>query len=336
MNSSKGSESLPEKLVAYALDWHLTGSMAFEPLLIEPLAERVPIELRAWDGGHLPEPLESGRPTIFCMLPPPAEVLATSGAPIVWIPMWDHARIYEQDWWDELPRNLRVVAFSGPVRRRAEAAGLDAISLEFFLDPAQLPRADWDGDRVAFYWNRTGLLSRAALERLCRGLGVSKLLFRSRLDPRIPERLHYELPPRIGKTEVVTIDPRGRDEYIEVTSAANLVVAPRACEGVGLTFLEGMARGCCVLGFDAPTMNEYIRDGENGLLFKSRFSRLHPAALVRLARRSPHLVNVDQPWRRLSAVDHRSLGERAREDHVTGHCRWVEAIPGYARFLLDW
>ena len=191
---------MPENLIAYGLDWHLSGSGAFDALLVEPLADRARIELRAWDGRVLPEPIESGKPTTFCTFPPPAEALGVPGAQIVWIPMWDHVRIYEQSWWHRLPRNLRVVAFSGPVRRRAEAAGLETLSLEYFVDPVRLPRADWGGERIAFYWNRTGMVSRVALERLCGALSISRLLFRERLDPRIPSRLHYELPARLGET----------------------------------------------------------------------------------------------------------------------------------------
>ena len=327
---------MPERLIAFGLDWHLTGSRAFDALLVEPLAPAARIDLRSWDGDLLPEPVPIGRPTIFCMLPPPEDAMRTPGARIVWIPMWDHARIYSQEWWNRLSPDLRIVAFSGPVQRRAEAAGLQTLDLRYFMDPSQLPRAAWETGRVAFYWNRTGMLAPAAVQRLCGALSVSKLIFRDQLDPRIPRQMYYTLPPRLGTTEVVSIDPRDRQDHLEATSAANIVIAPRTSEGVGLTFLEGMARGCCVLGYDAPTMNEYIRDGRNGLLFTGGRSKFHPAALRRLARRSRHPVGLDQPWRRFSRADHAALGDQARADHVAGHARWLESLPAYCRFVLDW
>lgn len=334
--SITGGDSLTEELVAFGLDWHLTGSRAFDSLLIEPLRQSARVDLRRWDGQELTQRVPPGRPTIFCMFPPSEPAMRTAGARLVWIPMWDHARIYSKAWWNSLSPDLRVVAFSEPVRQRAEAAGLQTLKLTYFMDPAQSPPANWTGERVALYWNRTGMLAPAALERFCGALSISKLFFRDQLDPRISERLHYALPPRLGDTEVVSIEPRDREEYLEVTEMANVMIAPRTCEGVGLTFLEGMARGCCVLGYDAPTMNEYIRDGHNGLLFRSHHSRRRPAALLRLARRSPHPVNVDQPWRRFSEENHRALGEQARMDHVAGHQRWLESLPAYSRFILDW
>jgi hypothetical protein len=326
---------LPEKLTAYALDWHLTDSRAFDSLLVEPLADHAQIELRSWDGEALPERIPPDRHSIFCMLPPPAQVLRDPSARLVWIPMWDQARTYAPSWWEQLPPNLRVVAFAEPVRRLAQGAGLQTLPLTYFLDPAQLPSAEW-GERVGFYWNRTGMLGPPAVERLCRSLGISRLIFRDRIDPRIPPGMHYSLPRSLGDTEVVTVDPNSREEYLDATQPANIVVAPRTAEGVGLTFLEGMARGCCVIGYDAPTMNEYIRHGENGMLFRRRESRLRVAALRRVLRRMPHIVDVDQPWGRLRRADPIRLGERARADHVAGHARWVASIDEYARFILDW
>jgi Glycosyl transferases group 1 len=334
--SITGRQSLPEKLLAYGLDWHLRGSRAFDSLLIEPLAEFASIELRGWDGQAVPEPIEPGRPTIFCMFPPPAEALGVPGARIVWIPMWDHARIYNQEWWERLSPELRVVALSKPVADRARSAGLSTLELRYYLDPSVLPTVEWDRGRVACYWNRTGMISPEALERLCQTLSLGRLLFRDQLDPRVDPGMAYTLPDTLGSTEVIPIRPSSKEEYLDLTREANFFIAPRTAEGVGLTFLEAMARGGCVIGYDAPTMNEYIRDGENGLLFKSRFPRFHPAAFVRLLRRSPHAVNVDQPWKRFSRQDHRALGERARLDHIAGHRSWLESIPAYGRFILDW
>jgi glycosyltransferase involved in cell wall biosynthesis len=50
-------------------------------------------------------------------------------------------------------------------------------------------------------------------------------------------------------------------------NAAHLVFAPRALEGIGMAFLEPMARGQIVVAPDRPTMNEYLRHRTTGLLF---------------------------------------------------------------------
>lgn len=44
-------------------------------------------------------------------------------------------------------------------------------------------------------------------------------------------------------------------------------IAPRVFEGIGMSFLEAMAMGRCVIALNNPTMNEYIIDGVTGILY---------------------------------------------------------------------
>src|SRR5581483_2892831 len=166
---------------------------------------------------------------------------------IVWLPMWDHAARFEQAWWDALPKTLRIVAFSEPVARRAARAGLPVLRLRYFVDPAQRAPVSWTGGTVLLYWNRAGLASLEFLRRTCEALQVDELLFRPRLDPRMPADRAYDVPERLGGAAVRVVDVEGRDAYAHVSAAANVFFAPRLREGVGITFLEALARGCPVL-----------------------------------------------------------------------------------------
>ena len=60
------------------------------------------------------------------------------------------------------------------------------------------------------------------------------------------------------------------DEHLRLFAAADVCVAPSRWEGLGLHLYEAMALGLPVITNDNPPMNEVIRDGENGLLVKSR------------------------------------------------------------------
>lgn len=53
-------------------------------------------------------------------------------------------------------------------------------------------------------------------------------------------------------------------QYIQKSA---LYFAPRKYEGIGMSFLEAMASGRCVIAPDYPTMNEYIKNGETGYLY---------------------------------------------------------------------
>jgi hypothetical protein len=304
---------------------------------VEPLSERVRIDLTSWDGERVPTP-PAGAPTIFCQLPPPPALLADARARVVWIPMWDHARSLPAAFWAALPPTLRIVAFSRAVADRARAVGLPILELAFFEDPAGAVPARWDAGRVALYWNRTGLVGPTFLADMCRALDIGELLFRDRLDPGIGRGLGYQLPPRLGATRVTPLATEDQAVYLEALARASVFVAPRAHEGAGLTFLEALARGCAVLAHDAPTMSQYITHGESGLLFRAR----PPAPATRLKRRlrlaapTPYTVDHDQPWGELSSHSLAALGTTARAAHVAGHARWMAARDTYARFLTDW
>jgi glycosyltransferase involved in cell wall biosynthesis len=331
-------------LKALCLDWHITKSTSCRDLLVNPLKPFCDIELVAWDGASIPDNAFNGSsPLIFWQLPPPPSLDKKERAGIVWIPMWDQARGYDRSWWDAIPKSVRVVSFSEQIRVRAETAGLPVLNLRYFFDPNAFAPVTWDRDPVLLYWNRTGMAGPSLLRKLCKAIGARELIFRSEIDPQIDPRAYYELPERLGTTRVTTISAASRKEYLELTSAANVFLAPRAVEGVGLTFLEAMARGSAVFAFDAPTMNEYIDNGRNGILLssvpaapRSRLSSRFSSLANRSAEAYAYQLSDRQDWVSIRARDLSALGRSALADHEKGYLNWQESISSYAAFVCDW
>jgi hypothetical protein len=318
-------------LTAFALDWHLTRSEAFRDLLVRPLAPYVGIELLAWDGREAGKRVPSDGPLIFCQLPPPQTLLSDPSSKLVWIPMWDHASGYEDDWWSSLPHHLRIVAFSKAVAERSRHAGLPTLELKFFADPTEYVPTAWQHEPVVFYWNRTGLIDRRFLAKVCCVLGARELIFRSDLDPRIDESRRYAPPDRLGRTRVRVVSYSDRASYLAGAGEANVFLAPRRREGAGMTVIEAQARGCAVLACDEPTMNEYIEHGKTGFLFR-------PPTAGRLGSRGRRAgtLPLRQDWSALSGLDLREAGDLAREQHKVGFEVWSASLPRFAGFLTDW
>jgi glycosyltransferase involved in cell wall biosynthesis len=319
---------------AFCMYWHINMSDAFREFLVKPLSPWVSIELTPWDGEKVFSELKAGETIAFCQLPPPQEILdSASKYSITWLPMWDHAKGYSQQWWNGLPKTIKVVAFSREVADKAKTAGLPLIELQYFINPLLHPRANWEKERVLLYWNRTGMIGPKLLRRLCDSLSVDRLLFLPTLDPYIPEDRFYILPRKLGRTEVEVIRHTNREEFLARTSSANIFIAPRISEGVGISFLEKMAKGAAVFAFKAPTMSEYILDGKNGYYFsdKQPTKSLHE----RLTGKSlPYTLSErSQDWKRITALDLKALGDRAREDHVIGYRRWQKSISTFADFI---
>lgn len=330
---------------AYCLGWHVTKSDAFRDILVDPLSPFANIRLTVWGGKQLPNKASKtqDKPIIFCMLPPPADILHNPYLKIVWIPMWDQAQSYDEKWWGSLPKNVYVVAFSDVIYQKSVRAGLKTLKLKYYKNPNDFRPVSWKNGNIVFYWNRTGLIDQDFLEKLCTAVDAKKLLFRSQVDPRIDKKFYYKLPRKLNETEVVNVMADSREDYLKMIEPANIFISPRAREGAGMTFLEAMARGCAVIANNEPTMNEYIIQNKNSLLLDysgdERISKIirHIGRSKAKAKAPIHqLSHESQNWHKLAKINFRKLGDNARQDSQKGYDEWIESIPGYAEFVLNW
>ncbi len=337
------------KIQAFGLAWHKNQSAAFEDLLITPLKPYLDIQFNSWSSASKPSTLLSNAPVILCQVRPTKELLSNSASRIIWIPMWDAVRWWRQSHWNSLPKEkVRIVAFSEQIAKRATQAGLKTLRIKYFKDPASFAERNWN-KRTLLYWNRTGLLTSEFLKRLCDELKIDRLLFRASLDPSVPEKFAYQLPESFGKTtiEQIPFEEQTRENYLQKLSEANIFIAPRQYEGVGMTFLEALASGCAVFAYDAPTMNEYITSQVDGFLFDPiRGNHVHNS-LMRIQARAARLKLVESPsylqklslsqnWDVIRRLPLESVGDTARKNHEYGFNLWRGKLEEYAQFILEW
>ena len=168
--------------------------------------------------------------------------ICVDGKPCVFVPMYDNEWASYWQWKRLAWSGMGVVSFCGKVTEHARRCGVQNIlDVRYFPHPADFPQNTGDSKRV-FLWERGEI-----------GTAVAKKLF----------------PPEAG----YVYDVKGadefldRNEYLERISKCGVVIAPRLKEGIGMAFLEAMAMGKCVVAHNDATMNEYIKDGENGILF---------------------------------------------------------------------
>ncbi|MFC1496870.1 glycosyltransferase [Verrucomicrobiota bacterium] len=340
---------MAQTVCAYCPEWHVNVSSAFSDILVNPLREHIDLKLTAWDGkkfdpsDHAP----GAKPFIFCMFPPPPDLSSKKDVKIVWVPMWDQAYNYNQSWWDTLSINVRIIAFSDAVAQKAERAGLHVFRACYYCDPSQYHAAQWSDKRVLAYWNRRGITNPRFLEKFCSVLNIDRLIFRAQTDPSLNSSVSYPLPSRLGKTIVKELPANlSRDEYLAGMREANILLAPRLREGVGLTFLEAMARGCAVFAFDKPTMNEYIKHCESGYLFPAPHEKDLSFRIKRIfGSYASHLfsgpgkyhyfpLSIKQDWDKIACLDLKGIGNTALKAHYTGFKQWQGTISGLADFML--
>lgn len=226
----------------------------------------------------------------------PEELEAFGADRVVLVPMFDDCPVDEAYW--SRYRGFKVLCFSSTLERALSSYGLEALGARYY---PELPDSavDWKGLK-GFFWPRLPSIDWGLVQKLMAGTDFARMHLHGveapeRTDPKIEHTLWFA----------------DQAEYRACLERANVYFAPRPAEGIGLSFIEAMELGHCVVAPDRPTMNEYIRNGVNGLLY-----------------------DPEDP-RPLDFSRARELGLAARESCVAGRKAWLDSLPDIKRFLEE-
>lgn len=182
---------------------------------------------------------------------------------IILIPMYDHSGGWPDDFWLQY-RAFKIVNFSRQLHERLTALGMITRYFQFFLPPVE--RVPLEGLH-GFFWQRTDRITWDQIRRLVQGSEFRSFHLHLAVDPPGYARV---LPSaeEISRYNITVSEWfEKKDEYFAALSRANVFFAPRLYEGIGMSFIEAVARGMCIVAPDLPTMNEYVRHGVNGFLY---------------------------------------------------------------------
>lgn len=212
----------------------------------------------------------------------PQELEAFPADRVVLVPMYD-ASPMEEVYWRKY-RAFKVFCFSSTMEQALASYGLEAWGARYY---PELPDSalDWSGLK-GFFWPRSPSIDQSLIRTLTAETEFESMHLHS---------TWFE----------------DQADYRAALERSNVFFAPRPAEGIGHSFIEAMALGHCVVAADRPTMNEYIRDGVNGLLY-----------------------DPDRP-RSLDFSRSRELGLAARASSAAGRKAWLDALPDIRRFLEE-
>ena len=167
-------------------------------------------------------------------------------------------------------RDSQIISFSRTLARQLVAAGFSAHAIQYFPEATAVP--EWGDPDGVFFWNRREAININTVTRLLCKTKVQRIHIHKALDPGyrfIPPPA--DSPLEFSYSEWYT----ERDGMQKDMLKFAYYVAPRQKEGIGMSFLEAMAMGRCVVAPNSPTMNEYIEHGRTGLLYNVK----HPSPI---------------------------------------------------------
>ena len=224
---------------------------------------------------------------------------ASCVCPVLVFPMHDLTRTTPDAYLASL-REVDWISFSRNLHQRLSGLGLSSRYLQYAPDPSKFPQVSWEKGARAYFWERMPAeLDDRAVRGLWSGLGLESLEVRRLGDAQFGQGQSAEAR---GKAERSWQNPQ---DYIRQLANYNVYVAPRRFEGIGMTFLEAMAMGMCVVAENQSTANEYILSGENGILYGGDRTHLF----------SPSPTSLSELER---------MGKAARESIGQVHRNWLE------------
>lgn len=219
--------------------------------------------------------------------------------PVILFPMFDCTRETPDSFLQAL-RRVEWVSLSRGLHQRLSSLGLSCRHLQYAPDPDSFPQVSWDRGVRGYFWERTPEhLDRVAAEKIFRQLGVPEFEVRSLEDQQFSESSSPSLRSAAENTW------GDHTAYLQHLQDFQVYLSPRRFEGVGLTFLEAMAMGMCVVAENQPTAEEYITCGQNGILYRGEDR------------------GIGLP-RAYSLVEMQHMGQQARQHLRTVHRGWLE------------
>lgn len=220
-----------------------------------------------------------------------------------YFPMYDGAPPHLSQLWRDY-YDFQIICFSRALHERLFKIGASSHYFQYF--PSCEPIEDWGRADSIFYWERVGTLDLEQIDTMFQEYHINNLHVHSALDPECESAIRGARDTfRMTRSHWFPDRRKMRKKMCE----SAFYLAPRAKEGIGMSFLEAMASGRCVVANDDSTMNEYITHGKNGILYDMN----NPIPLERF--------------------DTRLLQKNAREYCEKGRRHWEKQIPALVGLL---
>jgi len=177
---------------------------------------------------------------------------------------WDKWRKY---------KNLKIISFSLYNYTKLANWGLDVSYFQYFPKPEIRTDKPFKKRKFKyFFWQRLNYFNWNNIKKYVPLNSIEQFILHNAPDPG-----HKFIEPneedKINYRIRVTSWFAKKEDLMKLIDGCDIYIAPRNLEGIGMSFLEAMARGKVIIAIDAPTMNEYIINNKNGYLLKIEDNR---------------------------------------------------------------
>lgn len=176
---------------------------------------------------------------------------------LLFVPMYD-SFIHWGEAIFKMATQVKMICFSRAMSHALHGKGIDNLCVQYFPEPQPSARRKTTGPLKVLYWHRRdeGVEN---LRQLLSSISPAEVVELSVMNQPDPGHARLDLDPfssrAIQVREVAWTS--SRSDYLQNLADFDLYVAPRRYEGIGMSFLDAMARNVVCYGPEASTFNEY-------------------------------------------------------------------------------
>jgi len=200
----------------------------------------------------------------FQSLLPLEDMLKIRDKNIMWAPMYDNLDTSLNYWKKIKYLNLKILAFSNPVRKLSVKFNCRHLYLKYAL-------RNKIGTKIKkklniFFWFRSNI-SLYDWINIFKKEDINVVKYFNCPDPgKNSEIIDYK---DIKNYKIKFINEKflPRNKYLKMIKKCDIFVCPRKQEGIGMSFLEALSMGKYLISNKETTMNEYINNQNIGVFF---------------------------------------------------------------------
>lgn len=252
----------------------------------------------------------------FQILPTYVKKLASHHPNIIFVPMLDtygftaHRGLNFGPYFAAL-HGIKIINFSKILHYYCQGIGLYSRYFQYWL-PHIIDEPPLSTGLHGFFWcRRPSQINWHTVKAL-----IGDTVFDSfylRLIPDPGEKITDIPTPEEQKRHNMTISYEwftDKEEYEALLKKTNVFFVPRLEEGIGLAMLDSFRRGHCIVSPDHGTMNEYIKNGYNGILYDYT---------------DPQTINI---------LDLPSIQKNILHDAEQGYLHWEKSLSQLEEYIL--
>jgi hypothetical protein len=226
----------------------------------------------SWKGGSTvpPEDINKHDYAFYFQVLNPIPELKKIKVPILWAPMYDGVKFNYIYWKSISLFDIKILSFSKRISDWLYQFSIPTLPLQYYIRPLESPTTS---ENRIFFWYR-GDIRFNDIQRI--------------INPdQIKELTYFENPDKDGCVQYISKEDLERfkvkliaesflpkDVYKKLVSGSSIFIAPRKKEGIGMSFIEALSMGKCVIGYRDATLDEYITDGIDGILFDEQTKKV--------------------------------------------------------------